>query len=107
MSNQIISIKHHNVQRLNEKFGTKWLYIGRGRKGMQRSPFSKPPWKKLVNYKRWLWGEMQNGNQAILGLLRFVNDDTVFVDDAALSGAQKAIIITNAKNWYQENLTNL
>lgn len=84
-----------SVQALNQAFGDRWVYIGRANSyaGLPQSPLANPfkarefggrgqtlpPGSTLGHYRRWLWGRIQAGDQAVLDALKAIDAQTVLV----------------------------
>jgi len=75
---------------LTAAFGERWLYIGRENKGagMPASPLANPykpsdfggqKGATLPHYRRWLWGQIQAGDEAVIESLKAIDDSTVLV----------------------------
>jgi hypothetical protein len=76
-------------EKLTEKFGDRWLYIGRkNRRGnFEPSPLANPfkrtngmrPGDTLQQYRQWLWQRIQARDEAVLGELRKIDEGSVLV----------------------------
>jgi hypothetical protein len=73
---------------LYRAFGDRWLYIGRANRYAQlaASPLANPFKAKdygrggtLGHYRRWLWAQIQAGNQEVLTALRAITPESVLV----------------------------
>jgi ribonuclease HI len=88
---QVANFKAYgSVQALSQAFGDRWLYIGRknDHAGLEQSPlanmykvsdFGGKRGATLPYYRRWLWRQIQAGNEAVLSVLRAINEQTVVV----------------------------
>jgi hypothetical protein len=73
---------------LDRAFGGRWLYIGRanGYAQLEASPLANPfkvrdygRGATLPHYRRWLWEQIQAGNQDVLVALRSITPESVLV----------------------------
>lgn len=73
---------------LDRAFGDRWLYIGRSNRNAQleasalANPFKVSEYGRggtLSHYRRWLWEQIQAGNEDVLADLRSITDTTVLV----------------------------
>jgi hypothetical protein len=88
---QVANFKAYgSVKRLNQAFGSHWLYIGRANSyaGLDASPLANPHKRQdfggqhgvtLPHYRRWLWEQIQAGSEAVLNSLRTITDQTVLI----------------------------
>jgi hypothetical protein len=88
---QVANFKDYgSVQALDQAFGDRWVYIGRknSHAGLPQSPLANPFKRSdfggqhgatLPHYRRWLWQQMQAGNETVLKALRAIDDQTVLV----------------------------
>jgi hypothetical protein len=88
---QVANFKAYgSVEALNQAFGDCWLYIGRKNShvGLEASPLANPhrrqdfggqPGASLPHYRRWLWGQIQSGNETLLKTLRKITNQTVLI----------------------------
>lgn len=78
-----------SIQALNQAFGDHWIYIGRANSyaGLPQSPLANPFKVKdfsgrgqtLPHYRRWLWQRIQAGDEAVLDVLRAINESSVLI----------------------------
>lgn len=110
---QIVNFnQHQSVEKLNREFGDRWTYIGRenGFAGLGRSPLANPfkvaefggRGQTLPHYKRWLWQQIQNGNEEVLEALRQINKDTVLVCWCK-PGPCHGDVVIKAAEWLRNN----
>ena len=73
---------------LDRTFGGRWLYIGRANSYAQleasplANPFTVSEYGRggtLPHYRRWLWEQIQAGNEEVLAALQSITDTTVLV----------------------------
>jgi hypothetical protein len=88
---QVANFKDYgSVERLNQAFDDRWLYIGRANcyAGLEASPLANPHKRQdfggrhgatLPHYRRWLWQQIQAENEAVLNALRIITDQTVLI----------------------------
>lgn len=92
------------AEKLNDRYGLNWLYIGwTSKRGLPRSPLAQPLWSKQKGqtYRQWLWHQMQIGNPQVINLLRSIKNETVLVDDNWNAKASVAHIVIKAARWLQ------
>ncbi len=81
---RVINFKQYgSIQVLNQVFGDHWVYIGRvnNNAGLTQSPLANPfkvkdfggRGKTLPHYRRWLWGRIQAGDEAVLDALKAID----------------------------------
>ncbi len=108
---QVINFKHHNsVQNLDELFPGRWQYIGRANShaGFEKSALANPfkvkefggPGQTLPHYRKWLWQQIQDGNEEVLEALRQINKDTVLVCWCK-PGPCHGDVVIKAAEWLQ------
>lgn len=99
---------HNNVQKLREKHGNRWLYIGRWNKhGVTRSPLANPyyrpddpPGATLPDYRKWLWLHMKAKDMAVLRELRKIKiGETVLICHCGNANCCHGSIIWKAVRW--------
>ena len=88
---QVANFKAYgSIQALNQAFGDRWLYIGRKNDyaGLEQSPLANPHkvsdfggkrGATLPHYRRWLWQRIRAGDEAVLRVLRAINEQTVLI----------------------------
>jgi ribonuclease HI len=88
---QVANFKAYgSIQALNQAFGDRWLYIGRKNDyaSLEQSPLANPHkvsdfggqrGATLPHYRRWLWQRIQAGDEAVLRVLRAINEQTVLI----------------------------
>jgi len=86
---EIVNFRHYrSIDRLNQAFGDRWLYIGRQNRAaaLSQSPLANPfkvhdygRGQTIPLYRRWLWARIQRGDLAVLTALRAVNEASVLV----------------------------
>lgn len=88
---QVANFKDYgSIQALDQAFGDRWVYIGRKNchAGLPQSPLANPYKRQdfggqrgatLPHYRRWLWQQIQAGNEAVLKALRAIDNQTVLV----------------------------
>jgi hypothetical protein len=88
---QVINFKQYgSVEKLNQVFGNRWLYIGRVNRqvGLSQSPLANPFKVKafggqhgstLTHYRQWLWERIQAGDETVLDALKTIDENTVLV----------------------------
>jgi hypothetical protein len=73
---------------LDRAFGDRWTYIGRanGYAQLDASPLANPfkvsgygRGGTLPHYRRWMWEQIQAGNEEVLVALQSITDTTVLV----------------------------
>ncbi len=109
----VVSFRQYgSVGALNRSFGNSWLYIGRANPGAQleASPLANPYRPRdfggergttLSHYRRWLWQQIQAGNQEVLRALAAVNKETVLVCYCA-PGPCHGDVVRVAAAWLRE-----
>lgn len=86
----VINFKQYgSVAALDAAFNGRWLYIGRANSyaGLAQSPLANPfkakdfggRGKTVPAYRRWLWGRIQAGDEAVLRLLETIDETTPLV----------------------------
>ena len=90
-----------------------WMYIGRGDKlyELERSPLANPfkrggrkPGATLPAFKRYLWKQVQKGNQDVIGALREIKPTTALVCHCDQPGPCHGHVVIAAAEWVRENL---
>ncbi|MFQ5401565.1 MAG: DUF4326 domain-containing protein [Anaerolineae bacterium] len=89
MCNVINFKQYGSVAALNQVFGDRWIYIGRANRtaNLPQSPLANPfkardfggRGRTLPHYRRWLWGRIQVGDEAVLAALRAIDPSSVLV----------------------------
>jgi hypothetical protein len=109
----VVNFKQYgSVAALNRVFGDRWLYIGRGNRAarLDASPLANPyrPYDfggkrgaTLPHYRRWLWRQIQAGNQDVLQALAAVTDESVLVCYCA-PGPCHGEAVRGAAAWLRE-----
>ena len=104
--------QYGSVAALDRAFSNRWLYIGRTNPGAQlaASPLANPyrpcdfggeRGATLPHYRRWLWQQIQAGNQAVLQALGAVSEANVFVCYCA-PGPCHGEVVRAAAAWLRE-----
>jgi hypothetical protein len=87
----VVNFKQYgSVRALDRAFGPRWVYIGRAnpRADLPQSPLANPFKVKdfggkrgatLPHYRRWLWQQIQAGNESVLAALRSITPKTTLV----------------------------
>jgi hypothetical protein len=82
--------QYRSAAALNRAFGERWLYIGRANAHyrLPASPLANPDRRAdyggrrgatLPHYRRWLWDQIQAGNEAVIDALRAIDEETILV----------------------------
>lgn len=104
--------EYGSVAALDRAFGDRWLYIGRANPGarLAASPLANPFRPRdfggergatLPHYRRWLWGQIQDGNRAVLQVLAAVREESVLVCYCA-PGPCHGDVVRAAAAWLRE-----
>lgn len=106
---------HHNTEALTAVYGDRWLYIGRANPthhlpaSALANPFSGNPQAyaihskdPIADYRKWLWGKIQEGDTAVLQALAAIQEDTALVCWCKPRPCHGDIII-KAWQWAKEN----
>lgn len=113
-----VNFTHYgSVDALNDAFGDRWIYVGRGnrRLGLKHSVVANryshkahanaiqtdTRDKAVEMFRRWLWQEIQAGNEQVLQVLRDIDEDTVLVCWCKPKACHTDVLIAAAK-WLQE-----
>lgn len=94
-------------QRLDELYGSRWVYIGRTcRDFPQGSPLHNPYRRQgqprgstLDDYRRHLYRQIRQGNPAILRALQSLSDDSVLVCWCPQPGPCHGHVVSQAWRW--------
>jgi hypothetical protein len=109
----VVNFKQYgSVAALDRTFGDRWLYIGRANPGARLAPsplanpyhlrdFGGERGATLPHYRRWLWRQIQAGNQDVLQALVAVTDESVLVCYCA-PGPCHGEVVRAAAAWLRE-----
>ena len=104
--------RYGSVAALDRAFGDRWLYIGRVNPAVQlaASPLANPFRPRdfggkrgatLPHYRRWLWRQIQAGNQDVMQALAAVTEERVLVCYCA-PGPCHGEVVKAAAAWLRE-----
>ena len=100
----ILFHRYGSAQALLDAFGSNFLYVSSTRRnGMPGCPLQKPAYFKKTTYRKWLWGQIQRGNERVINTLRVIDEKTVLVDDQYPSG-QTAEVVARAAYYVQNKM---